>query len=118
MCMFDRPQATPKTILLSVGLTARNLTAAADPLMPSVMLKWEPPGNEYAADVTGYQICFWCKEKSCYNKMLVDASTTATVITRESGLKPLTMSTFEVRACSGDDVGQEKKTVSAFVGRL
>ena len=82
------------------------------------MLKWEPPGNEYAADVTGYQIRFWCKEKSCYNKMLVDVPTTATVITRESGLKPLTMSTFEVRACSGHDVGQEKKTVSAFVGRL
>ena len=51
-------------------------------------------------------------------KMLVDVPTTATVITRESGLKPLTMSTFEVRACSGHDVGQEKKTVSAFVGRL
>ena len=105
--MFDRPQATPKTILLSI-----------DPLKPSVMLKWEPPGNEYAADVTGYQICYWCKEKGCYNKMLVDVSNTATVITRESGLKPLTISTFEVRACSGDDVGQEKKTVSAFVGRL
>ena len=81
-------------------------------------LKWEPPGNEYAADVTGYQISFRDKEKGCYNKMLVDGSTTAMVVTRESGLKPLTMSTFEVRACSGDDVGQEKETVSAFVGRL
>ena len=88
----------------------------ADPLKPSVTLKWEPPGNEYAADVTGYQIRFWYKEKSCYNKMLVDGSTTTTVITRESGLRSLTETTFEVRACSGDDVGQKWRTATSFVG--
>ena len=43
-------------------------------------------------------------------------STTTTEITRECGLRPLTTTTFEVRAYSGDDVSQECKTVSAFVG--
>ena len=81
-------------------------------------LNWEPPGNEYAADVTGYQIRFWDKERRCYNESTVNRFTTTTVITRESGLRPLNMSTFEVRACSGDDVSQEKEIVSTFVGRL
>ena len=48
----------------------------------------------------------------------MDGSTTVTVITRDLGLRPLIMSTFEVRVCSGDDVSQERKTVSTFVGRL
>ena len=50
--------------------------------------------------------------------MFVDSSITTAVITRESGLRPLTMSTFEVRVCSGDDVSEERKTVSTFVCKL
>ena len=63
-----------------------------------------------------YQINFWDKVKSCYNEETVNGSTTTTVITRESGLRPLTETTFEVRACSGDDVSQKWRTVSTFVG--
>ena len=103
---------------LSTALTVQNLTATADTQKPSVTLKWDPPGEGYLDDVTNYEVRFWDKEKNCYNKVLVDGSTTMTVITRDLGLRPLTMSTFEVRVCSGDDVSQERKTVSTFVGRL
>ena len=82
-------------------------------------LKWDPPANVGCpGDVTKYQVRFWDKEKKRYNEKLVDGSTTTTVITRESGLRPLTTSTFEVRACSGIDVSEEWRTVSTFVGRF
>ena len=97
--------------------TVQNLTAAVDSRKPSVTLKWDPPANAgHPGDVTKYQIRFWDKEKGCYNERTVDGSTTTTVITRESGLRPLTETTFVVRACSGDDVSQERRTVSRFVG--
>ena len=80
-------------------------------------LKWDPPANAgYPGDVTKYQVRFWNKEKSCYSEEIVNGSRTTTVITRESGLRPLTETTFEVRACSGDDVSQKWRTVSAFLG--
>ena len=80
-------------------------------------VKWDPPANAgYPGDVTKYQVRFWNKEKSCYNESTVDGSTTTTVITRESGLRPLTETTFEVRACSGDAVSPEWRTVTTFVG--
>ena len=72
----------------------------------------------YPEDVTGYQVHFWDKEKSFCHMVFVDGSSTTAVITREFGLRPLTLSTFEVRACNGEDVSQEGKTVSTFVGRL
>ena len=97
----------------------QKLTATVDTHKPSVTLKWDPPANaRYPGDVTKYQICFWDKEKGCYVESTVDGSTTTTVITRESGLRPLTTTTFEVRACSGDDVSPEWRTVSTFVGRV
>ena len=81
-------------------------------------LKWGPPANAAnAGDVTNYQVRFWDKQKEHYNEKTVNGSTTTTVITRESGLTPLTTSTFEVRACSGDDASQEWRTVSTFVGK-
>ena len=93
------------------------MTATVDAHKPLVTLKWDPPGNaRYAGDVTNYQIRVWDKEKGCYNEKLVDGSTTTIVITRETGLRPLTETTFEVRACSGDDVSPKWKTVSTFVG--
>ena len=94
-----------------------NLKATVDSHKPSVTLKWDPPANAgYPGDVTKYQVRFWNKEKSCYNVKIVDGSTTTTIITRESGLRPLTETTFEMRACSGDDVSQEWRTVTTFVG--
>ena len=80
-------------------------------------LNWDPPANAgYAGDVTGYQIRFWDEAQDCYNEKVVRGSTTSVFITVESGLRPLTTPTFEVRACSGNDVSQEWKTVSTFVG--
>ena len=96
----------------------RKLTAAVDSHKPSVTLKWDPPANAgYPGYVTKYQVRFWDKEKGCYNESTVDGSTTTTVITRESGLRPLTVTTFEVRACSGRDVCPEWRTESAFIGK-
>ena len=78
-------------------------------------LKWDPPANAgYPGDVTKYHIRFWNKEKGCYNEKMVNGSTT--VFTRESGLRPLTKTTFEVRACSGDDASKEWRTATTFVG--
>ena len=95
----------------------QNLTAAVDSHKPAVTLKWDPPANAgYPGDVTKYQVRFWDKEKKCYNEKTVNGSTTTTVITRESGLRPLTETTFKVRACSGDDVSPEWRTVSTLVG--
>ena len=80
-------------------------------------LKWDPPANAgYPGDVTKYQVRFWNKEKSCCSEEIVNGSRTTTVVTRESGLRPLTETTFEVRACSGDDVSQEWRTATPFIG--
>ena len=110
-----------KIYLMFTALTpepVQNLTAAVDSHKPSVTLKWDPPANAgCAGDVTTYQIRFWDKKNCCYNEKTVNASTTTTVIIRESGLRPLTETTFEVRACSGDDVSPVWRTASTFVGR-
>ena len=96
----------------------QNLTAAVDASKPAVTLKWDPPANAgCTGDVTEYQVRFHGKEKGCYKKV-VNGSSTTTVITRESGLRPLTTFTFEVRARSGDDVSKEWRNVSTFVGRF
>ena len=105
---------------LSAALTpdpVRNLTATVDPHKPCVTLKWDPPANAgCAGDVTKYQVVFWNKQNGCYNEKLVDGSTTTIVITRELGLRPPTETTFEVRAYSGDDVSQEWRSITKFVG--
>ena len=94
-----------------------SLKATVDSHKPCVTLKWDPPANAgYPGDVTKYQVQFWVKERSCFNVKIVDGSTTTTVITRESGLRPLFDTTFAVRACSGDDVSQEWRTATIFVG--
>ena len=94
-----------------------NLKATVDSHKPCVTLKWDPPANAgYPGDVTKYQVRFWNKEKSCYSEEIVNGSRTTTIITRESGLRPLFDTTFAVRACSGDDVSQEWRTATIFVG--
>jgi len=71
-------------------------------------------------EVTKYHICFWDKERNqnhYHEKIVKGFSLNPSVfITRESGLRALTYSTFEVRAYSGDDVSQECKTISKFIG--
>ena len=108
--------------LIATALTpgpVQNLKAAVDLYKPAVILKWDPPANAgCTGDVTDYQVRFGDKEKGCYNEFFVDGSITTTVITRELGLRPLTTSTFQVRAYSGIDESQEWTTMSTFVGRL
>jgi len=81
---------------------------------PSVKLKWYPPANA-AGYVTKYEIHF-DNDSGFHAKKVVNGSTTTTVITRESGLRPLTTFTFKVRAYSGDGASKEWRTVSTFVG--
>ena len=106
---------------ISTALTpdpVQNLKATVDTHEPSVTLKWDPPANAASeGDVTKYQVRFRGVENCCYIESAVDGSTTTTVITRELGLRPLTDTTFEVRACCGDAVSREWTTVSKFVGR-
>ena len=78
-------------------------------------LNWDPPANAAdAGDITKYEIRFWTGVK--FGEMFVNGSTTAAVITRESGLIPLSTFTCNVRAYSGDDVSRKWRTVSTFVG--
>ena len=107
-------------IYIATALTpdpVQNLMAAVNPHKPSVTLSWEPPANAIdERDITTYQICFWDEEKGFCNERVVNGSTTTTVITRESGLRPLTTFTFKVRAYSGDGVSREWRSVSRFIG--
>ena len=91
------------------------LTAAVDPHKPSVTLNWDPPANA-AGYVTKYEICFQDNNSGFHGEKVVNGSTTTTVITRESGLRPLTTFTFGVRAYSGDKKGREWRTGPIFVG--
>ena len=103
---------------MSTALTpkpVKNLTASVDSHKPSVTLKWDAPANAgCAGDVTSYEIRFW--EKGCYKETTVNGSSTTAIITRETGLRPLTETSFQVRAHSGDDVCPEWRTVTTFVG--
>ena len=84
---------------------------------PSVTLNWDPPANAaHAGYVTKYEVHFQNHDSGFHGEEFVNGSTTTTVITRESGLRPLSTFTFKVRAYSGDGVSQEWKTVSTFVG--
>ena len=83
----------------------------------SVTLNWDPPANAaHAEDVTKYEIRFWDNDSSFYDERVVNGSTTTTVITRESGLTPLSTFTFKVRAYSGGNASQEWTTESRFIG--
>ena len=100
-----------------------NVTATLDTHKPSVTLKWDPPANaRYAGEVSSYEIRIWDSDrdlsnlKCCNSVKVVRGSTTTAVITRESGLRPLTTFTFEVRACSGDSKSPVWQPVSTFVG--
>ena len=97
--------------------SVQNLTATVDTSKPSVTLNWNRPANAgYAGDVTKYEIHFWEEEEGCCNEKFVNGSTTNAVITWQSGIRALATFTFKVRAYAGDDVSQEWKTVSVYVG--
>ena len=80
-------------------------------------LNWDPPTNATCTGyVTKYEIHFQDNNSGFHGELFVNGSTTTSVITRESGLRPLTTFTFKVRAYSGDDVSRKWRTVSTFVG--
>ena len=106
-------------ICVATALTpdlVQNLTAAVDTCKPSVTLNWDPPANAgYAGYVTKYEIHF-DSDSGFHGERFVNGSTTTTVITRKSGLRPLTTFTFKVRAYSGGNASQEWVTESRFIG--
>ena len=101
--------------------TVENLKTDVNPNIPSVTLTWAPPlileNATTISDVSSYHIRFKPNRGQNYEEAFVDGSTTSIVLNRESGLTTHTTFTFEVRAQSGDDMGQWK-SVSAFVGEL
>jgi len=108
-------------IYIATALTpdpVQNLTAAVNPHKPSVTLSWDPPANAaHARYVTKYEIHLQDRNNSSFHgEKAVDGSTTTTVITKESGLRPLTTFTFKVRACCHGNASQEWRTVSRFIG--
>ena len=89
-----------------------------DKSIPSATLTWAPPqnvGSDTCSDVSQYHIRFKQKVRMHYHEMTVDGSTTSIVLNRESGLTPLTSFTFEVRAQTGNNLG-DWKSVSTVVG--
>jgi len=78
----------------------QNLAVAVNPCKPSVTLNWNPPANA-AGYVTKYEL--HDNDSGYHGEEVVNGSTTFTVITRESGLRPLSTFTFKVRAYSGDN---------------
>ena len=100
----------------------QNLNTDVDMNVPSVTLKWDPPPNVGTGtqsswtDVSKYHIRFRPECGEHYNEITVDGSTTSIVLRRESGIIPQTISVFEVRAQSGDSLGQWKKS-SRYIGK-
>ena len=81
-------------------------------------LTWDKPDNAKAAgDVTTYDIRFKACERDSekYSGMTVKAPETSVLLTRQSGLKPLTKYRFEVRARNDGHKGRWS-TVSNFIG--
>ena len=108
-------------IYVAAALTpgpVQNLTAVVDTHTPSVTLNWDPPANAaHAGYVTKYEIHLQDRnDNSFHGEKVVNGSTTTTVITRESGLRPLSTFTFKVRACSRGNASQEWMAISRFIG--
>ena len=99
-----------------------NLKINVDQNVPSVALFWHPPQNvggetqRSPSYVSRYHIRFKPKDRQHYDEMVVDSSTTSIILNRDSGLIPLTTSTFKVRAQCGVDLG-EWNAISSYVGK-
>ena len=98
----------------------QNLRSTLNTNEASLTLNWDQPNNVITAgDVTAYDIRFEASGiaggNSCYSMMTVNEPARSILLTRESGLKPLTNYTLEVRArnfhCKG-----EWKCISQYIG--
>lgn len=128
---------TPIPTVLVPG-PVENLIPSIDPSQPSVMLSWNPPANsQYDGDVNSYEIRFkpergdevdngasissvipyegYETEDDSSITRIISTKETSIILTRESGLIPLTKTTFQVRAENTNGKG-EWKTVSTYVG--
>ena len=86
--------------------------------MPSIMLTWDPPINASNTEMAAtyrYQIRIKPDGVEQFDEMTVDGSTTYVVLTRELGLKPLTMYHFEVRPIAAGVAG-DWRSASAYFG--
>jgi len=95
----------------------QNLRSTLNPIEASLTLNWDQPINTTTAgDVTAYDIRFkMYGGNNYYSVMAVNAPARSIHLTRESGLKPLTKYTIEVRArnfhCQG-----EWSYISEYIG--
>jgi len=95
----------------------QNLRKVTDPKRASVRLIWDPPLNfKRPGEVTAYHIRFKPCDKSTYDEMTVDVTTTSILLTRSLGLKASTMHSFEVRALNAEHAATEWTVISAFIG--
>ena len=98
----------------------QNLRSTLNTNEASLTLNWDQPNNVITAgDVTAYDIRFIISGNgggnNYYSIMTVNAPARSIHLTRESGLKPLTKYSFEVRArnfhCQG-----EWSCISTYIG--
>ena len=107
-------------MIFAVG-EVQNLTAALQPndgsgLEPSVALQWEAPRNIREDEVIAYDIRFWQSGSETYSEKSVDGPNKSITFTKATGLQPLKLYKFEVRARNGDTAGKWK-SVSQYTGK-
>jgi len=97
------------------------LTAALQPndgsgLEPSVALQWEAPRDIREDEVIACDVCFWQSGSDIYSEKSVDDPNKSITFTKVTGLQPLKVYRFEVRARIGDTAGK-CKAVSQYTGK-
>ena len=91
----------------------QNLKSTLDASKHSLILSWDKPSNaKTSGDVTAYDVRFRPSASRIgegYCKRTVNAPTTSILLTEETGLRPLTMYDFEVRAHNDGHEGKWNK---------
>ena len=105
---------------IAVG-EVQNLTATLQPNYesgpePSVALQWEAPRDVREDEVITYDIRFKPKDSDIYSEKSVDGPNKSITFTKATGLQPLKLYKFEVRARIGDTAGKWK-VVSQYTGK-
>lgn len=100
----------------------RNLTATLQPNHESesetfVVLQWDAPSKDTEDKITAYDIRFRPDGEDAYCEESVDGCNRMILLTKSSGIKPLTTYSFEVRARI--EVAEGKwKAVLQYIGTL
>jgi len=97
----------------------QNLRSTLDITVPTLTLHWDKPKNITTdGDVKSYDIRFKpCGREGNYCKKTVVAPATSILLTRESGLKPMTKYDFEIRAQNSYREGKWTKH-SKYIGKF